>query len=64
MPEDPILAAIAKLGDDLRSEIVKSRGETVALIDTLFLRRSRLAVSRWQSSGGFEGHDPEPVPVR
>jgi hypothetical protein len=28
MSEDPILAAIAKLGDELRGEIAKSRSET------------------------------------
>ena len=33
--DDPVMAAIAKLGDDLRGEIVTSRTEVVARLDRL-----------------------------
>jgi hypothetical protein len=35
MSDEPILAAIAKLGDELRGEIVKSRGETAKLVEAV-----------------------------
>jgi hypothetical protein len=33
--DDPVMAGIAKLGDDLRGEIVTSRTEVVARLDRL-----------------------------
>jgi hypothetical protein len=60
--DDPVMAAIAKLGDDLRGEIVTSRTEVVARLDRLQASLDAILRVSPRSSGrsGYTGDEPRP----
>ena len=55
MSDEPVLAAIAKLGVDLRGEIVTSRTEIMARIDRMQARVDQLAQECFVNYAAGEG---------